>query len=260
MTAFTLSVKGSKPLLGDLQLNTFVPSNVFRVRKWGDPIMVAQAGLSVSIAGTSNFQAVGLYNKSNNMFGGVSNYLRIPYVDVMRLKALQVEDEYKDKQPDWRKQKMNWLCKDRGTIYFTYHHASSGDWSNLDYIEWGTIELGWNYCTVEDIETLTVRVPGENSARPHKMAKLAGFRKADWSLFFDALGNYQPGFHDHLMEFVARGLICRCYCAYSGDDIGDSPKGIVYSPFWSPRDWTFIGPAKPQIEAFYIPEDWLMPV
>lgn len=231
------------------------PANVFQVRKWGDDIMVAEGGFSTFNIGTSNFQAIGLYNKANNWTGGVSNFLRIPQSDIKRLAALQVEDDFLEKKPgwnnqydmeSWRAQKMNWLIKEKGTIYFYYHHRSSGHWSTLDYAEWGTIAIGNTFVQVIDIETLTVpgtdkRIKGK---RTRKMCKLAGFRRSDWE---------RP-----LHELVASGLVHRCYCAYLGDDIGDSPKGIVYSPFWSPLDWQFIGPAQDQPDGFYIPEDWLI--
>lgn len=230
-----------------------LPSSVYRVRKWGDPIMVQQGGFSVRLIGTSNFQAIGLYNKANNQQGGVSNYLRIPQIDVKRLAAMQLEDEFVDKKPgwnrsfnmeQWRVQKMNWLSKERGTIYFHFHRNVAGDWSTLSYIEWGTICLGNNYVTVEDVETMNVAIR-DNIRRPRQMARLKGFTPSDWD---------RP-----LQELVAAGLVHRCYCAYLDDDsIGDSPKGIVYSPFWSPKHWQFIGPGQKQPDAFYIPMDWLI--
>jgi hypothetical protein len=230
------------------------PANVRRVRKWGDPIMVQEGGFSTANINGTNFQAVGLYNKAANWTGGVSNFLRIPHGDIRRLAALQVEDDFLDKQPgwnngygmeSWRVQKMNWLIKDRGTIYFWWHHLNSGVWNTIDYAEWGTIAIGNTFVQVLDIETLTV--PGTDKrvrTRTRRMARLAGFRKTDWE---------RP-----LPELLAAGLVHRCYCAYSGDKLGDTPKGICYSPFWSPRDWMFIGPGQPQPEAFYIPEDWLI--
>lgn len=212
--------------------------DVYRVRRWGDPVL----GRSVKDIGVSNFQAVGLYNKIHDDLGGVANYLRIPHADVDRLKALQVEDEYIDKQPDWRKQKMNWLCKPSGTIYFW--SADSGDWTTLPYIEWGTIQLGGNLVCVEAIETINVKLTNDSVKRPYRMARLRGFRAADWS---------RP-----LTDLLADGLVMRCFCAYlPNDKFGDSPKGIVYSPFWSPFDWTFIGPGHTP-DALYIPIDWLV--
>lgn len=216
------------------------PVSLYHVRKWGDPVMVKEADLSVDIVGTSNFQAVGLYNKETG-WGGVSNFLAIPRADITRLMALQVEDDYEDKQPVWRSQKMNWLCKTKGTIYFTGNDMPG--WNTASQIKWGTIALGGNLVAVAGVEDMLIKTSGETEKRWRKMARLAGFRKTDWG---------KP-----LAELLATGLVHRCYCAYSGNDFGDSPKGIIYSPFWSPLDWDFAGNAKPQ--AFYLPVDWLVP-
>jgi len=216
-----------------------VASNIYRLRKWGDPIMVREAGLDVNIMGTSNFQAIGLYNKLTG-FGGVTNFLHIYRGDIDRLAALQVEDDYVDKIADWRDQKMRWLIKPKGTIYFGTDDGER--WQDADFIEWGTIGLGNNYVAVEGFETFMVKVPDEDKPRMRYMARLAGFRKTDWG---------RP-----LAELLAAGLVHRCYCAYKPyNDIGDSPKGIVYSPFWSPLDWDFAGNAQPQ--ALYVPFEWL---
>jgi len=213
-----------------------IPSR-YRLRIWGDPVLVKEAGLSVNLVGTSNFQAIGLYNRETG-WGGVTNFLYIPRVDIDRLIALQVEDEYQDKQPDWRSQKMNWLCKARGTIYFT---GDAPGWKTTNQIKWGTIGLGFNKVTVDGFEDMLIATRGETQKRWRKMARLAGFRRNDWGRPLD--------------ELLEAGLIHRCYCAYSGDDIGDTPKGIIYSPFWSPLDWDFAGNAQPK--ALYVPFNWL---
>lgn len=217
------------------------PHKLYRLLKWGDPIMLKE-GLSISIVGTTNFQAIGMYNKVQG-WGGVTNYLDIPRVDIDRLIAMQVEDEYEDKQPDWRSQKMNWLCKGRGTIYF--HDESGQGWDIARFIRWGTIGIGNNVVAVEGVEEMVINTRGDTEKRPRKMARLAGFRRSDWS---------RP-----LNELLENGLVHRCYCAYAGDKLGDSPKGIIYSPFWSPLDWQFIGPSKAQPLAFYLCLDWMVP-
>lgn len=214
----------------------------YRVRIYGDPIMVREAGLDINLIHTSNFQNAPLYNKANHSFGAVSNFLRIPHADVLRLNQLQVEDEYIAKQADWRKQKMNWLCQYRGTIYM---FDNEGDqWQSAASIRWGTLKLGHNVVSVEDEEQITVQVPGEKSPRKRRMMRLAGFHKRDWD---------RP-----LPELLALGLVDRCYCVYKNNTLGDSPKGIIYSPFWSPQDWDFVGPTQP--EAFYLPYEWLAPL
>ncbi len=228
---------GARSYVGEAVEKQTLPANIYRVRKWGDPLL-GKSTDELNLPNTqSNFQAVGLYNKATG-FGGVTNFLWIPRADIDRLAALQIEDDYIAKVEDWRDQKMRWLCKPTGTIYF--YGDLDGEWKGVPKIKWGTIALGWNFVTVEAIETLAVSMDGVRSKR--EMARLASFRKTDWG---------RP-----LQELLANGLIHRCYCAYSGNDIGDSPKGIVYSPFWSPLDWDFAGNDQP--DAFYLPLTWLM--
>lgn len=223
------------------KVTTLIPravvSSLYRLRIWGDPILLNEAGLSVDLVGTSNFQAIGLYNKETG-WGGVTNFLYIPRVDLDKLIALQVEDEYQDKQPDWRSQKMNWLCKEKGTIYFT---GDSPGWRTATQIKWGTIGLGGNLVAVDGEEEMLIQTRGETQKRWRKMYRLAGFLRTDWGR--------------SLADLLANGLVHRCYCAYSGNDFGDSPKGIIYSPFWSPLDWDFAGNAQPR--AFYLPANWM---
>lgn len=214
-------------------------SNLYRVRKWGDPIMI-QHGFDVNQSTQTNFQAVGLYNDGNHEFGAVSSFLRISHDDVMRLKALQIEDDYQDKREDWRKQKMNWLCKFRGTIYF--FDNESDKWSTARCIRWGTLALGGNLVRVEGTELVRAKLR-DGEKREVEMARLKGFRASDWDRPLD--------------DLLAEGLVHRCFCAYRKNRFGDSPKGIVYSPFYSPLEWDFSGTAKPT--ALYIPVEWLEP-
>lgn len=209
-----------------------VPSsnlNIRQVRKWGDPVMVAD-GFDVNQIGSTNFQAVKVWNDGDRTFGGVSQFLRIPRSDVYRLLAMQILDEYTADK------KLEWLCSFRGSIYM--YENENDDWRTANNIRWGTISLGGNLVQVEGYERITVQ--GE----VFEMAKLKGFRATDWN---------RP-----LPELIAEGLVHRCYCAYRNNQFGDSPKGIVYSPFFSPLDYDFAGTAQPT--ALYIPTKWLEPL
>jgi hypothetical protein len=197
-------------------------------------------GFDVNQASPSNFQAVGLYNNGNKQFGAVSNFLRIPHDDVMKLKAMQIEDEYVDKRDDWRNQKMNWLCKFRGTIYFCDDEEEG--WPSAPQIRWGTLALGGNLVQVEGTEVIRTKLR-DSEVLDVEMARLKGFRATDWSRPLD--------------ELLAEGLVHRCFCAMANNRFDDSPKGIVYSPFYSPLDWRFSGTAKPT--TLYIPAEWLEP-
>lgn len=214
-------------------------SNLRRVRRWGDEVMIKH-GFDVNQINTTNFQAVGLYNDGNKQFGAVSNFLRISHGDVMQLKALQIEDEYEAKKDDWRRQKMNWLCKFSGTIYF--FDSEEDQWPTAPEIHWGTLALGGNLVQVDGTEVIRTKLR-DREIREVEMARLRGFRASDWGRPLD--------------ELLGEGLVHRCFCAYHHNHFGDSPKGIVYSPFFSPLDWDFSGTAKPT--AFYIPVEWLEP-
>jgi hypothetical protein len=163
---------------------------------------------------------------------------------VSRLEALQIEDEYEDKRDGWLDQKMNWLCNFRGSIYMYNDNEFEGaqPWHRPDGLRWGTIALGGNLVQVVETKELEVKLPSKDSVALTKMARLAGFKKSDWSKPLD--------------ELLASGLVHRCYCVYEGNGFGDTPKGIVYSPFWSPQDWEF----RPRPQAGPLPKELWIPV
>jgi hypothetical protein len=98
---------------------------------------------------------------------------------------------------------------------------------------------------VLDTDTFELKLPGKDSVEPVEMARLRGFKPDDWERPLD--------------ELLAEGLVHRCFCVYKGNDIGDSPQGIVYSPFWSPEDWEFRPktPGVPAPKELWIPVDYL---
>jgi hypothetical protein len=218
--------------------NPALESKLYRIRKWGDPVMF-NYGFDVDQVKTTNFQAVGLYNKETG-FGGVTNFLNIPHADVEKLMAMQFDQAVEGKNAS-KKGKMDWLCSFRGKIYM-YDNPEDG-WETAPQIRWGTVALGGNLVQVDGFEDINVKIPGEKSGGMHKMARLVGFRKTDWA---------RP-----LEELLADGLVHRCYCAYKGNKFGDSPKGIVYSPFYSPLDWDMNGVKQPS--AFYLPVEYFEP-
>ena len=213
-------------------------SKFYRVRRWGDPVM-SELGFDVNVVGTTNFQAVGLYNKETG-FGAVTNFIRILKDDIAHLRDMQFE-QVVDGRKFNQDQKMDWLCSFRGKIYM--YDGKLDEWPSAPRIRWGTLALGGNLVQVDGFENIEVKLPGETQIRNHKMARLVGFRKRDWSRPLD--------------ELLEEGLVHRCYCAYKNNQFGDSPKGIVYSPFYSLLDWDFAGVQKPRV--LYIPFEYLEP-
>ena len=213
-------------------------SKLFRLRRWGDPVML-KLGYDVDQVKTTNFQAMALYNKETG-FGAVTNFIRIPHDEVDKLRNMQFE-QVVDGKTYSKDNKMNWLCSFRGSLYM--YENKDDDWPTAANIRWGTVALGGNLVQVDGFEDIKVKLPGEKAAAIHRMARVVGFRKTDWT---------RP-----LEELLAEGLVHRCYCAYKGNKFGDSPKGIVYSPFYGPQDWDFSGAKQPS--DFYIPTEYFEP-
>lgn len=230
------------------KLETADPVRLYRVRKWGDPVMVG-LGFDVtsedlaedSPKAMGHFQAVGLYNNLNNEFGAISNHIDIKREDIDNLIQMQVDEVFNGKLIT-RKQKMNWLCAFRGNIFM--YDDPSDKWETAPQIRWGTIALGGNLVQIERFEEIETKLPGEKKKRIHRMGRLVGFRRKDWARPLD--------------ELLAEGLVHRCFCIYKNNGFGDVPnKGVVFSPLFSPQEeaWGFNG--NKRLDALYIPEVYL---
>jgi len=206
-----------------------------RVRKWGDPVMV-KWGFDYDNISTSNFQAVKTWNPETGL-GAVSNYLYIPHAEVLQIRNMQFPEQT-DRSFFDRDSKMNWLCGYRGKMYM--YDNDSDHWRTAAKIRWGTVSLGGNLVSVEGYESHVLSIDGE-PRRSYTMARLKGFTPADWARPLD--------------ELLESGLVHRCYCVYRNNGFGDTPKGVIYSPFFSPLYYDFAGVKQPRF--LYLPEMWL---
>jgi hypothetical protein len=211
--------------------------DIRRVRKWGDPEMV-KWGFDYDNIETSNFQAVKTWNDGNRTWGAVSNFLRIPNNEILKLRDMQFPQQVGDKFHD-RDSKMEWLCGWRGNMYM--YESEADRWQTAPAIRWGTVSLGGNLVQVERYEWIRLAIDNEPQQQ-YEMARLRGFRRADWSRPLDQL--------------LTEGLVHRCYCVYKNNGFSDTPKGIIYSPFFQPSDeYDFAGTARPT--ALYLLASWL---
>lgn len=225
----------------DIHVRGTYQPRLMRIRPWGDPVMV-KYGFDIANIGTTNFQAVKCWNDGNREFGAVTNFLRIPHDQILKLRDLQFAQWWEGVYytPD---QKMNWLYdQGGGTLYFP--DGTPQDWEIAPTLRWGTVSLGGNLVQVERIETQ--KVGWEDQApRDWQMARLIGFQPSDWS---------RP-----LQDLLDLGLVHRCTCVYRDNRMGDTPKGIIYSPFYDPKGgYDFAGTARPT--ALYLPLEWLLPL
>jgi hypothetical protein len=179
-------IHASKPLAEFVKWQDsllFVPgSRLYRVRKWGDDVM-KKYDFDINLLDAANFQAVGLFNDGNKEFGAVTNFIRISHEEVMSLKAMQIEDDYGQKVKNWRRQKMNWLCKPEGTIYFFDHEKDQ--WHSAPRIRWGTLALGGNLVQVVGTKTFHAKMRNGFTVSV-EMAQLKGFTEsltdAHWTI------------------------------------------------------------------------------
>jgi hypothetical protein len=214
-------------------------TELWRTRSWGDEILVKQAGLSAQFEYKpgkkrgSNFNPLPLWTGSG-VWSAIDNYLVIPRKDVENLIELQVVDE------GTVKQKMNWLVFDQKYVR-PYWTDGKGPWMTAPDICWGTIAFGGQLVLTDGDATFNIKMPEENVERQVPMKRLVCFRRRDWGITHDS--------HPWLIQ--------RATQVDHKDQFSDTPRGIIYSPLWSPLDWDFPGNYKPQ--AFYLPVDWLIP-
>jgi hypothetical protein len=146
---------------------------------------------------------------------------------------------------------MKWLMSRRGGVYF-----KAEDWEIVDHVRWGTIITG-RYVYADGYEDIHAHIPNIGEVTAH-YARLRGFRRIDWDMLLDGNLNKRPDFTARLSEFVSQGLIHQVWCTYKNNVVSDrTPKGVIFSPFWSPMDWTLRGAATPQVAHLYIPEEQL---
>lgn len=195
-------------------------------------------GFDYNQVGTSNFQAVRTWNDGNRTWGAVTNFLRIPHNEVMLLREMQIPEVFEGRYFD-QDSKMDWLFDERGTMYWP--EVEGERWETAPNIKWGTVALGGNVVQVERYETIEMRIDNE-PRRLYELARLVGFRKTDWEKPLD--------------DLIETGLVHICSCVYRDNSFSwNTPKGRIYSPFFSPKDYDFAGTQQPS--ALYLPTMWL---
>ena len=212
------------------------PAGVRRkLRIWGDPVMTAW-GYDINQVGqdhatNSNWQNISLWNPATG-WGAVSNFLWIEREWIDYLQSLQFTETIWNGETHGQRSKMGWLCSDTGKIYIR-----AGEWETADKIGWGTTAIGGNTVTIDEIRVMRVFDKSAGELRNLEMARLRCFRKSDY---------LRP-----LEDMLAEGIVQQCFCVYKNNGFGDTPKGVIYSPMWSPLDWDFAGNEQP--DSFWLP-------
>lgn len=233
---------------------------LFMVRKWGDPIMVAQGEYSVEQRhNIGSFQVVDCYVPETRQFTSISNFNKLTHDDMVNLARTQLihfgfdfnmtleqvrKVEGKPLDGFNLKQKMAWLYNplNKWGELPALEFWGVGEWFMAPEARFGTMVRGGQMvaCTTQTFDVMC-RTTGEKKERLLKMRKLLPFRRSDWG-------------RKHT-EYP--WLIQKCTAALKpGSKYSETPKGVIYAPValdW--RDFPFTGKTVPS--AYYLPDEWL---
>jgi hypothetical protein len=233
---------------------------LMRVRKWGDPIMVAQADCSVYkryAAGqepVGTFQVVELHTPPIGDWSAVTKYNRLTREDMLKVARAQliafgradldpIRDMTVPLSDGWTlKQKMGWMYQSWSGGPTSLTMWGQGEWWEEGEKRYGTMVNGGEMVAVsEAIHTFYVRLRGETTERDVTMRRLLPFRRADL--------DKDPRVYPWLWQ--------RATCVYKGDDTSIyTPKGLVYLPValdW--REFDISGAQEPT--GYFLPIDWM---
>lgn len=213
----SVSVKGNSP----------EPSGIVTVRKYGDPIMVNLMGLDTNYLGTSNFQNVSLFTRSNG-FGAVSQFQELNKSALDYLISIQPTDA------GTLNSKMSFLMNGtRGRPYWT-RNGTWNNWGTATRLLFGTIVFGGQKCLVETDQSGVKKEYifwGKYQQVDHYenivFYKLKGL---PWSQHM----NYNPIDHPY---YIQRGTWATWQTNPNNQYRDTWHEGIVYHPVWDAQDF-----------------------
>ena len=236
---------------------------LFTARKWGDPILVAQGAYSAELRdNVGQFQVINIYVPETGNFSSITNFNKLTHDDLVNLARTQLihfghpvtipleqmrKLEKKPLDGFSLQQKMNWLYRvlEKWGDPPAQEFWGLGQWFEAPEGRYGTMVRGGQMlaCTVETFD-VQCKLSGEPAKRTVKMRKLLPFRRSDWG----KTHTQYPW------------LIQKCTVAFlPKDKYSETPKGVIYGPValdW--RDFPFAGKHTPS--AYYIPDDWMIPL
>jgi len=206
---------------------------LFKVRGYGDSVMIDLMGLDTNLFGVGNFQNVCLFDPNNDAFGAVSNY------QTMDAEALHYLEQIQSADAATVKMKLNWLGM--GSFAGRPYMLKNG------FETWGLMVFGFNWVQVEAVNGEPVeyvkraRYQSRNLIEDIPMYKVIGMRRSDMA---------RP-----VAELIAEGLIHHATEAfYPTNKLGETPQGgVILNPVWSPLDW----PTNTGSRELYIPKAFL---
>jgi hypothetical protein len=212
------------------------PANkIVTVRRWGDPILLALDGMTTENMVSGSFQEVPLFhpytdNPTRGEFGAISYFQHMGIPERDYLKSIQPDDyaQYGFTIP----QKMNLLIQPPPATppQRAYWSKTGGAWNEPTFTEmsFGTLVFGGQRVQVEAEEF-------------YFYAKYRAKDVMEWIPFYKIVGMRRAEMARPVNELLAEGLMQRYTVANKGagqeNVYNDHPRGVIYHPIWSPRDW-----------------------
>jgi hypothetical protein len=190
---------------------------------------------------TGNFQEIPLFhpykdNPTRGEFGAISYFQRMGIPERDYLKSIQPDDyaQYNYTVA----QKMNLLVEPppATTPMRVYWSKVGGEWSSPYFVEmsFGTLVFGG--------QKLQVEMDGDKPKEYSLFGKYRARPTSEWIPFFKLIGMRKNEISRPVSELFAEGKIQKFTAANKGaggqeDIYNDHPRGVMYSPVWSPLDW-----------------------
>jgi hypothetical protein len=196
-----------------------IKNDIFRVRKWGDPIMVALQGADVNQVGTTNFQVIktaSFGNLNEPYFNCIFRWQRFSEggIEMTYLRSLQ-----HDKDGFTINQKMNWLIGDA-----TDGVPERPYWFNGDgWVYFGPLLFGGQLVKVDPTPIWRVGEFPKTGVRENiKFYHVIGVRKSEF-------GKYSHKTHPWFIQHATG--------AGRNNQYDEYPKGEIFHPVWSDIDY-----------------------
>lgn len=224
------------------------PSSIVTLRTWDDPLLYELDGMSTANLPSGSFMELPMFhtyadNPSRGEFGAISHFQQfnknpsgiIPELEY--LKSIQPSDEsiygYS------LKNKLNWLlgAPESDDPVAQIYWSQNGAWNEsfCTSIRFGTLGFGG--------QKLCVEVDAEGNKKIYRLwGKYRNKLVSEWISFYKIIGFRKIDMRRPIPELLAEGRIQVCTCANKGvgaeNVYTETLKGRVYSPIWSPYDWS----------------------
>lgn len=189
-------------------------SDIYTVRKWGDPVLVDLMGSSTAIVNTSNFQVVQTASIGDNEKPFFNCVSRFQITDYDYLESLQYpSDGYTVEQ------KMRWL------VYYDGKARSPYWMDGTPILYFGPLVFGGQKVMLGETIVKWGKYPNRGSEEWIELRRVLGVRRADFGKYSYAKEPW----------FIQRATVA--YRTPTEDYYFEYPRGEIFHPVWSDLDY-----------------------